>query len=137
MFKQIIISTLVLLLFSCEKEGDLTRQSTANTSVSNAAVLISGGVFTPTSGISVTGNAKIYIDNSAKKVVLENFTISEGPDLKVYLSKSATPDAFVNLGNLTSTTVYSIPQEVDLAQYKYVLIHCQQFNHLYAIAELK
>lgn len=137
MFKQLILSAFVLLLISCEKEGDLTKNSSANTIISSAAILVSGGTFTPTSGISVTGNAKIYMENNTKKVVLENFTISEGPDLKVYLSKSATPDEFINLGSLTAATVYPIPELVDVSQYKYVLIHCQQFNHLYAIAELK
>lgn len=136
MFKQFLLSTFALLLVSCEKEG-VAIQNNTNENVSSTAVLVSSGAFTPTSGISVTGDAKIYIDNTIKKVVLKNFTISEGPDLKVYLSKSAAPEAFVNLGNLTSTTVYNIPQEVDLTLYKYVLIHCQQFNHLYAIAELK
>lgn len=137
MFKQLVLSVVVLFLISCEKEGVLTQNTNANTNVSNAAVLTSSGTFAATSGISVTGEAKIYIENNTKKVVLENFTISDGPDLKVYLSKSASPDEFVNLGSLTSASVYSIPQQVDLTQYKYVLIHCQQFNHLFAIAELK
>jgi len=54
----------------------------------------------------------------------------------VYLSKSNTPTDFVNLGNLNPATVYSIPQSVDLKEYKFVLIHCQQYNHLFAVAEL-
>lgn len=137
MLKKIILPVLLIVFISCEKEGDLTQNNSTKNNVSSAAVLISSGTFVPTSGISVTGNAKIYIDNTTKKVVLENFTISDGPDLKVYLSKSATPDQFINLGNLTPATVYPIPEQVDLTQYGYVLIHCQQFNHLYAIAELK
>ncbi|WP_300565919.1 DM13 domain-containing protein [Flavobacterium sp.] len=137
MVKQIIVSVFILLFVSCEKEGDLTTGNNFNNTISNVAVLASSGTFTATSGISVTGEAKIYIGNNTKEIVLENFTISDGPDLKVYLSKSSTPDEFINLGGLTAATVYSIPQQVDLSQYKYVLIHCQQYNHLFAIAELK
>lgn len=95
------------------------------------------GIFVPTSGISVSGATKIYLENGSYKLQLENFNITEGPDLKVYLSQSASPDQFLNLGNLTSQTVYSIPQSVVISEYSHVLIHCQQYNHLFAIAELQ
>lgn len=133
MLKKIIIPALLLLFISCEKEDDMTP---AIYPVPNGPSLIFKGSFVPTSGITVSGEAKIYVENTARKVVLENFSISDGPDLKVYLSKSDTPNDFVNLGDLTAATVYSIPEQVNLTQYKYVLIHCQQFNHLFAIAEL-
>ena len=96
---------------------------------------LSAGTFKPTSGIDVTGSAKIYLKNGERKVVLEDFSISEGPDLKVYLSTSSSPDTFINLGDLTTATEYSIPKNVDLKAYTYVLIHCQQYNHLFAIAK--
>jgi hypothetical protein len=94
------------------------------------------GVFSPTSGINGSGIVKIYLENNQYKLALENYSISSGPDLKVYLSKSNTPTDFVNLGNLNSSTVYSIPQNIDIKDYKFVLIHCQQYNHLFAVAEL-
>ena len=79
---------------------------------------------------------KIYQNGNLNEVRLENFSVSSGPDLKVYLSKSATPTDFVNLGNVTSSTVYTIPSQVELSSYKYVLIHCQQYDHLFAVAQL-
>ncbi len=125
-----------LLLFSCEEQGDLTKDGLRDTSVTESAVLKYRGLFTPTSGITVSGEAKIYLEGNNYKLQLDNFTISDGPDLKVYLSKSDTPNEFINLGNLTSATVYAIPTQVDFSQYKYVLIHCQQYNHLFAVATL-
>jgi hypothetical protein len=68
---------------------------------------------------------------------LESFSISDGPDLKVYLSKSDSPTEFINLGDLIPSTVYPIPAEVDFSDYSFVLIHCQQYDHLYAIAALQ
>jgi hypothetical protein len=113
----------------------LTKGSNA-TVITPTADLKYHGTFEPTSGIIVTGSAKIYLENGQYKVVLDNFSISDGPDLKVYLSKAATPNDFVNLGNLTSQTVYPIPTSVNLANYSHLLIHCQQYNHLFAIATL-
>ncbi len=139
MIKKIFYLLIALFLFSCEEEGEFTKQEAQEQVIIDPNVeLIElyNGTFAPTSGINVTGQAKVFQQGTTRYVSLENFTISDGPDLKVYLSTSANPDMFVNLGNLTSATNYSIPSEVDLVLYKYVLIHCQQYNHLYAIANL-
>jgi len=126
---------LLLVFWSCEVEGDLTRTQ-AKSLDQGTAILKYSGNFSGTSGIAVIGQAKIYLEGNRYRVQLENFSISEGPDLKVYLSKGATPTEFVSLGNLTAATVYEIPKEVIVANYSHVLIHCQQYNHLYAIAPL-
>lgn len=133
--KKLFLVSLIVLFASCQEEGILTRDR-EEIVVTPSAVLKYYGSFMPTSGISVTGEAKIYLENGQYKVVLDNFSISSGPDLKVYLSKAATPSEFVNLGNLTSQTVYPIPDNVNVAEYSHVLIHCQQFSHLFAIAAL-
>lgn len=133
---KLFLLPILLLLFACEEQGDLTRDGLQDNAISQNAVLKYHGLFVPTSGITVTGEAKIYQEGNHFELQLNNFSITEGPDLKVYLSKSATPTEFINLGNLTSATVYNIPTQVDFSQYKYVLIHCQQFNHLFAVAEL-
>lgn len=140
MVKKGIYLVTLFLLFSCEEEGIFTTNETKEQAVifdPNAEnTELYRGVFNPTSGISVNGEAAIYQQETARYVSLENFSISSGPDLKVYLSTSASTNDFVNLGNLTSATKYAIPQEVDLEVYTFVLIHCQQYNHLFAIADL-
>jgi hypothetical protein len=128
--------TLFLLFTSCEVEGDLTRDIVEE-EISNNAVLRFTGTFSPTSGISGSGLAKIYQLGNAYTLKLENYTISAGPDLKVYLSKTESPSDFVNLGNVNPDLTYTIPQQVNLVDYPYVLIHCQQYNHLFAIAALQ
>lgn len=124
------------LLISCEVEGELTHDGQRAQIITPTSVLKYSGNFVSTPGITVGGSAKIYRDGNLYKVHLENFSISDGPDLKVYLSKANTPSEFVNLGNLTGERVYAIPASVNVAQYPFVLIHCQQFNHLFAIAAL-
>ncbi|WP_395046184.1 DM13 domain-containing protein [Flavobacterium sp.] len=126
------------LLISCEKEGELTRKSLENSTIGSTAILKYSGEFSPTSGINVSGFAKVYLENNEYKVKLEDIIISDGPDLKVYLSKENTPINFVNLGNFkgNGNTFYTIPTSVNVSEYQYVLIHCQEFNHLFAIAPL-
>lgn len=134
--KKIFLITVIILFSSCQEEGILTKKR-EEVAVNPATELEYYGSFSPTSGISVTGAAQIYSENGQYKVVLDHFSISNGPDLKVYLSKAASPSEFVNLGNLTSQTVYAIPTSVNIADYSHVLIHCQQYNHLFAIAQLQ
>ena len=134
--KKVALIVVLFSLLSCEKEGELTRDGLMLNEVSSSAILKYTGVFIPTSGISVSGEVKIYLENNHYKLQLDGFSISDGPDLKVYLSKAATPNDFVTLGNLTSATVYAIPQGVNIASYSHVLIHCQQYNHLFATAQL-
>lgn len=136
MKKLLLIFAIISLFSSCQEEGDLTRDKLNPTTISPVSTLKHEGIFEPTSGITVTGGVKIYLDNNNYKLQLDNFSISSGPDLKVYLSKSRTPTEFVNLGNLTSKTVYVVPDVVDISLYKYAIIHCQQYNHTFAIAQL-
>ena len=136
MKKKFYLLPFFLLLLSCEVTGDLTQDAVANVPLAENTPSLAAGTFIPTSGIKVTGAAKIYLNSTQNEVRLESFSVSSGPDLKVYLSKTAAPTDFVTLGNLTASTVYVIPNQVKIADYKYVLIHCQQYNHLFAVAQL-
>ena len=89
---------------------------------------------------SVSGMATVYRKNDSLVLSLMNMSISNGPDLHVYLSKEMQPISFIDLGSLQSTKgnqLYRIPGAPDFSQYKYALIHCKRFNHLFGHAELK
>jgi hypothetical protein len=139
MMKQLLFSiATALAILSCSKDKTGTATNDLQ-SINNASVKLSG-LFMATAGIAVKGNAKIVSDGNAFTLVLDSFQISTGPDLKVYLSKKETPFEFINLGPLKSVAgnqTYAVPAGADLSIYKYVLIHCQQYNHLFAIAALK
>jgi hypothetical protein len=138
MRNHIIISALISVLFiSCKKEGLYTQ--TMNQTLNNEnSVVLRQGTLMATSGITAQGTAEIRRSGELTYVQLTNFSISNGPDLKVYLSKSDSPTDFVNLGSLQySGGIYMIPEDILDTDYDYVLIHCQQYNHLFAIANLQ
>lgn len=137
MSTKFLLLPILALFCSCETEGVLTKDKIESTIDPATSITVAQGSFAPNAGIKVSGAAKIVKDGNQFKVVLDNFSISSGPDLKVYLSKSNSPTDFITLGNLTSATVYPIPDNVALASYPFVLIHCQQYNHLFASANLK
>lgn len=127
------------LLIACLKENTPTnsvdtRVDTTTNTQSKLGMFINGPYGT------VSGNAKIYTLNNLHTLALENVLISNGPDLHVYISKELLPVNYIDLGKLQSTMgnqVYEIPGNPELAQYKYALIHCQRYNHLFGSAELK
>jgi hypothetical protein len=91
-------------------------------------------------GHTVSGTVKVYDDAGKKVIVLDPFTSQNGPDLKIYLSKDENATQYISLGALKSTTgkqSYDVTGMPDLAEYKFVLVWCQQFSVLFGKAELQ
>jgi hypothetical protein len=126
-----------LLMAGCKKET--TSTTPLDEMPSLMAVAIDSGSFSNGPYGIVGGSAKIYKTGNKYELALENFSSSNGPDLKVYLSKEKQPVNFVNLGSLKSTSgnqLYPIPASVNVKDYDFALIHCQQYNHLFGFASL-
>jgi Electron transfer DM13 len=135
----LIILTVAFGLASCVKDKTPTTplNNTVDTTLATGKYI---GMFINGPYGNVSGTAKIYLQNNQYKLTLENVSISNGPDLHVYISKEILPATFIDLGNLQSVAgnqVYSIPGNPDFSQYKYALIHCKQYNHLFGSAELR
>jgi len=125
-------------LISCVKEN--TPTIPLNDNVDTTANLKYSGTFMNGPYGRVSGMASIYRQNDSLILSLMNVSISNGPDLHVYLSKEVQPVNFIDLGKLQSTNgnqLYIISGMPDFTQYKYALIHCKQFNHLFGSAELQ
>jgi hypothetical protein len=131
-----IFSGILFLAGSCRK----TSTVMLNEKIDTAAIVKMQGTFIGIGSEQVSGQAKIYLQNGKYHLALQSFSTTNGPDLKVYLSQKAEPFNFIKLGDLKSTNgnqVYNILETVDFTKYKYALIHCERFNHLYGSAELK
>ncbi len=138
MKKIVVIMWACVMLVACKKST--TNQTPIVEPVNpNAPVLVSGS-FAGNMGYQVSGTASIVNDNGTKRLVLKNFSSSNGPDLKVYLATTKQAGSFISLGNLKSTggqQTYDITGMPDFAQHKFVLIWCQQFSVLFGAAEVK
>lgn len=124
--------------------GGCTKHNTSGTPLNqqpdSTAVARYSGVFSNGPYGAVMGNARIYLQEGQYKLSLENLSSSNGPDLHVYLSKEIQPVNYIDLGRLQSTSgnqVYPVSGQPDFSQYKYALVHCQRFNHLFGSAELR
>ena len=84
----------------------------------------------------------LIIETGPSKYTLrfENFSVRNGPDVFVLLSKTNDHSGeTLNLGGLRGTDGafnYDVPAGTDVSQYKSVIIWCRQFDVLFGHAEL-
>lgn len=91
------------------------------------------------------GQAKFVKSDNEYSLLLENFKVTNGPDLYVYLSKGINIDSkdklgeFKSLGQLKGNSgnqVYKISEQ-DIKDYSSVVIWCKRFSALFTSASLK
>ncbi len=127
-----------LSIASCKKASTETLKQVILPADTAAMVKYSGSFSSGPSG-TVSGQVRIYLKDNKYILALENFSTSNGPDLKVYISKEMFPANFMKLGDLQSTNgnqLYNIPGTPDFTLYKYVQIHCEKFDHLFGYASV-
>jgi len=126
-------------MVACSKQN-ATPTNPGMDMVDTSARLKYSGTFINGPYGSVSGKAKVYLLNGLYVLKLQGVTISNGPDLHVYLSKEIQPVNYMDLGRLQSTIgdqVYNIAGSPDFTMYKYALVHCQRYNHLFGSAQLQ
>lgn len=131
-------------------EGSL-HQSTNTQTITIAqaqTVAISSGTFVAGEA-PTTGTAKIVTENGHNFLEFDDAfsTSDKGPDLHVLLEPSGTPPSTyknlneaINLGGLRSfkgKQQYPIPDGINLADYKSVVIWCRMANATFGYAPLK
>jgi hypothetical protein len=138
--KKLFFLFVILFSISCSEEENNTPTAPINDNFDpGQAALLKQGTWMGV-GHSVSGTAKIYEENGKTTVVLDPFSSQNGPDLKIYLSKDENASQYINLGAMKSTMgkqSYEITGMPDLAEYKFVLVWCQQFSVLFGKAELQ
>lgn len=131
---------LAVVFSSCKKETLSKTPAMDNVDLATSNVKYTGTFANGPFG-STSGSAKILTDsNNNFSLVLDSFMVNAGPDLHVYLSKEIQPLNFIDLGKLravSGTQVYAIPGSPDFTTYKFALIHCQQYDHLFGNANLQ
>lgn len=93
-----------------------------------------------------SGLARVVRDGDQQVLRLEEFRVTNGPDLYVYLASHRQPrsradvdEGFVNIGRLKGNIgaqTYAIPAGVDLARFRSVVIYCRAFHVVFSTATL-
>ena len=92
-----------------------------------------------TTGHPASGTVRVIAADGKAYIRYENFKTINGPDLYVYLAKDLDAKEYVSLGTLRATegnVNYEIPQNVNPAEYRYVMTWCKQFGVLFNYADI-
>lgn len=92
----------IIVLTSCKKEDPEPVVET--NLIKSTDTLVSTSSFTSRNRYNVSGTLKTYKSNNLYTFVLENFSSDNGPALEVWISEGLTPNDFVSLGPLKSTS---------------------------------
>ncbi len=148
MRKQAIILSAIAALALTLGAVSAPAFATDTTVAAKASELLFSGVWTKKSFKS-SGTWEIFSEGGNTFVKLSaDFRTRKAPDLKLFLSPLAAKDAngrnaangSVLIAPLTSNTgeqVYEIPDAVDFANFKSILIHCEAYSKLWSAADLR
>lgn len=148
--KRLLITFLVsMFIFSCQTEDepqpiDEMREPVVNVAPPQNATSSKMGTFVGYAH-ALSGKSLLYTDaTNSRTLRLEEFTMTPGPDVFVFLSKSnnyskANVISLVKLndGYNKSSLNIAVDPSIDLSTHKFVLVYCVQFSSLFGYAELK
>jgi hypothetical protein len=110
----------------------------------NAVVLMQGAFMDADSFHQGSGTATVFeLSDGSQILRLEEFTVTNGPELHVYLATGDAPTGrgdlgeFIDLGELKGNIGdqnYEIPAGMDLSAYQSVVIYCVPFHVVFSTA---
>lgn len=130
------------------KMADMPDKAMEERMMAEAPELLKQGVFIDADATHQgAGNALLYkLENGSHLLRLEDFKVTNGPDLMVYLVKSVdvteasqVTGGFINLGDLKGNIGnqnYAIPTGTDISEYNSAVIWCELFGVLFSSASL-
>ena len=138
------VSLLALTFCACKKKDEPEPITVIADPVSMDSDTLGQGNFTSYDH-GLGGSALLYQETSGTRILrLYNFSMTAGPDVHVYLSKTSSysPANVIELTKLTtgySSSSINLPVNSTSysADYKYALVYCVQYSSLFGYAELK
>ncbi|MAZ41096.1 hypothetical protein CL654_03185 [bacterium] len=139
------------MLEEAAKQPDVVMEETMPaegvTPETEPAALASGEFKDADSFHKGSGDATIYrLPDGERLLRMENFDVTNGPDLRVLLVKNSDPmsrsdvgDDYIELGKLKGNKGnqnYEIPDDVDVDEYGSVVIYCKPFHVIFSTATL-
>ena len=111
--------------------------------------VVAGGTFTVIDALhTAEGTVTIYqLPDNSRMLRLEDFKVTNGPELHVYLVRNPKPreqkevgNDYIDLGALkgnVGSQNYPMPSEVDLNSYRGIIIYSVPFGVIFSSAELR
>lgn len=93
-----------------------------------------------TFGHPAEGTVRVFDTADGQVIRFEDFKTINGPQLNLYLAKDLEATEYIDLGPIRGTEGninYTVPEGVDLSEYRYVMHWCVPFGVLFNYADLE
>jgi len=134
--KDMIMEESAVVITTISEEMDDMMQE--DSSEKTGPEIIKTGEFEGLAGHNAQGIAKIIQGNDMTFLRFENFEVTNGPDLRVYITQDGDIKNGIHLENLKGSKGnqnYEL-NDIDIEQYNSVVIYCQPFGVYFAEASL-
>jgi hypothetical protein len=123
-------------------ENDATLERVPEVDDFSEPDLLWSGLFSGADSFhDASGSATIYeLPDQSHFLRLSNFSVTNGPDLRVLLAVDGDPELAVELGKLKGNIGdqnYEIGEGIDVSAYNSVLIYCKPFRVTFGMANLE
>ena len=137
--KFLLLISFVTIFSTCTEEGP---EIVADDPKDEMAMILGTGQFVDANaGHQLSGKVLLLSDKDNKITLrFEEFSVINGPDVNVYLSKTPNYQDVIDLGDLKATSGnvnYELDPAINTKEYKYVLVWCIKFASLFGHAEIK
>ncbi len=125
--------------------GEVSTTTTTAPAPAEPVLVLSGAFQDGDDNHNGSGSASIYEINGRNVLRFEEFDVTNGPDLHVYLVENADADSlsgfgdYIDLGELKGNQGnqnYDLPSTFDAASTGGIVIWCEPFQVLFAVAPL-
>ncbi len=115
-----------------EPMDEMTQESDSGPNI------LKSGMFEGLAGHNAQGTAKIIQVNDMTFLRFENFQVTNGPDLRVYITPDGNVKNGVHLDKLKGSKGDQnyLLENIDISVYDTVVIYCQPFGAYFGQAEL-
>ncbi len=117
-----------------EDMGEMMNEKSAESAIE----IVKTGEFMGLAGHSAQGTAKIIQVNDMTYLRLENFEVTNGPDLRVYITQDGNVKEGIHLEKLKGSKGDQnyLLENIDVGVYDRVVIYCQPFGVYFGEATL-
>lgn len=122
------------------QSNEVTNTNTTDQSTDIPTPIVRGPfTIASTPGHGATGSIRTIETEAETTIRFEDYQGTNGPDLFVYLANDLDATEFVSLGRTRGNQGninYTVPEDIDINDYKYVMTWCKAFGVLFDYAEI-
>lgn len=136
--RDVLVDTMPEEVMDMIMEESAKIQTVVSEEMDTEPMILKTGMFAGLAGHEASGDAKIIDVSGTKYLRFENFEVTNGPDLRVYMTQDGDVKKGIHLEKLKGSKGAQnyLLEDIDTDSYDIVVIYCQPFGAYFGEARL-